>query len=283
MSNELNLTKEETMPINPELSGGDNKSAAEGNKIVPITNAVIDTMANNSAESVSTAAALNSAADADASITDDSVAVVNHPAAADTGNAGNRSTATFNTVSTSKESEAFVNSSDTAGFTTTPPVPDSTVSVSDTPVSDDTARERTTQSRQTAQPTSSSKYYDEESDEEFHFADEERPKRPFFRFRSVDEEESRDKLILSRIKDEDLMEYLALEQRRLEFLQQAKETKQKRLLTAFQLFISLAAIVAVTYLLQDNPTILISILYIVGIIAALNIWKNPHDKGKWRK
>ncbi len=79
------------------------------------------------------------------------------------------------------------------------------------------------------------------------------------------------------------MEYLALEQRRLEFLQQAKETKQKRLLTAFQLLISLAAIVAVTYLLQDNPTILISILYIVGIVAALNIWKNPHDKGKWRK
>ena len=32
-----------------------------------------------------------------------------------------------------------------------------------------------------------------------------------------------------------------------------------------------------------EPTILISILYIVGIVAALNIWKNPHDKGKWRK
>lgn len=249
MSNELNLTKEEAMTINPELSGGENKSAAEGSKIVPITNAVTDTMANNPAEPVSAAAALDSAA---------------------------------NTLITPNESADF-NSSDTAGFTATPPVPDSTVSTSDSSVSDDTARERTTQSRQTAQPASSPKYYDEEPDEELHFADEERPKKSFFRFRSVDEEESRDKLILSRIKDEDLMEYLALEQRRLEFLQQAKETKQKRLLTAFQLFISLAAIVAVTYLLQDNPTILISILYIVGIIAALNIWKNPHDKGKWRK
>ena len=95
--------------------------------------------------------------------------------------------------------------------------------------------------------------------------------------------ESLDKLILSRIKDEDLMDYLALEQRRLEFLQQAKEAKEKRFLIAFQLLISLSAIVAITYLLQDNPTILISILYIVGIVAALNVWKNPHDKGRPKK
>lgn len=159
----------------------------------------------------------------------------------------------------------------------------STVSTADASASHDTAREKATSYRQPKRRAESSKYYDEDQDEDFHFTDEERPKKSFFRFRSVDEEESRDKLILSRIKDEDLMEYLALEQRRLEFLQQAKETKQKRLLTAFQLLISLAAIVAVTYLLQDNPTILISILYIVGIVAALNIWKNPHDKGKWRK
>ena len=79
------------------------------------------------------------------------------------------------------------------------------------------------------------------------------------------------------------MDYLKLEQERLEFLQQAKEVKEKRLLTAFQLTISLTAIVAVTYLLKDNPTILISILYIVGIVAALNIWKNPRDKSKEKK
>ena len=76
------------------------------------------------------------------------------------------------------------------------------------------------------------------------------------------------------------MDYLKLEQQRLEFLQQAKEVKEKRLLIAFQLTISLAAIVAIVYLLKDNPTILISILYIVGIIAALNIWKNPRSKDK---
>ena len=110
--------------------------------------------------------------------------------------------------------------------------------------------------------------------------EEEKPRRHFFRSRARDVENTRDKLILSRIKDEDLMDYLKLEQQRLEFLQQAKEVKEKRLLIAFQLTISLAAIVAIVYLLKDNPTILISILYIVGIIAALNIWKNPRSKNK---
>lgn len=110
--------------------------------------------------------------------------------------------------------------------------------------------------------------------------EEEKTRRHFFRSRARDVENTRDKLILSRIKDEDLMDYLKLEQQRLEFLQQAKEVKEKRLLIAFQLTISLAAIVAIVYLLKDNPMILISILYIVGIIAALNIWKNPRSKDK---
>ncbi|MGF0032450.1 hypothetical protein ACQRBN_05725 [Bariatricus sp. SGI.154] len=125
--------------------------------------------------------------------------------------------------------------------------------------------------------------YTKDSSDDFDFDEDEGPKRHFFHFRSKDNSYSRDQLILSRIKDEDLMDYLKLEQERLEFLQQAKEVKEKRLLTAFQLTISLAAIVAVTYLLKDNPTILISILYIVGIIAALNIWKNPRDKSKGKK
>ena len=110
--------------------------------------------------------------------------------------------------------------------------------------------------------------------------EEEKTRRHFFRSRARDVENTRDKLILSRIKDEDLMDYLKLAQQRLEFLQQAKEVKEKRLLIAFQLTISLAAIVAIVYLLKDNPMILISILYIVGIIAALNIWKNPRSKDK---
>lgn len=39
---------------------------------------------------------------------------------------------------------------------------------------------------------------------------------------------NRDEQILSRISDEDLMEYLRMEQKRMELLQQAKEVREKR-------------------------------------------------------
>lgn len=252
MSNEVNLNKEEVMSETPVLSDSVNKDTSNGNKIVPIANTVVDTAACNPA--AATAASVTTSDDSAASTADD---------------VGN--TAADNSIAANS-----VNAAHTTDNTV--PVPEPEVSTSANKQGETAAS-----GQQPAQSSSDKNYYNEEPDEEFHFADEERPRRPLFRFRSSDEEESRDKLILSRIKDEDLMEYLALEQRRLEFLQQAKETKQKRILTAFQLLISLAAIVAVTYLLKDNPTILISILYIVGIVAALNIWKNPHDKGRGRK
>lgn len=100
-------------------------------------------------------------------------------------------------------------------------------------------------------------------------------------YRTIDDPSdnfSRDQWILSHIKDEDLMEYLRLEQHRMELLQQAKEKREKRIFTLVQLLLSLAAVIAVTYLLKDNPTILLSILYIVGIIVAFWIMKNPKDK-----
>lgn len=100
-------------------------------------------------------------------------------------------------------------------------------------------------------------------------------------YRTIDDPSdnfSRDQWILSHIKDEDLMEYLRLEQHRMELLQQAKEKREKRIFTLVQLLLSLAAVIAVTYLLKDNPTILLSILYIFGIIGAFWIMKNPKDK-----
>lgn len=100
-------------------------------------------------------------------------------------------------------------------------------------------------------------------------------------YRTIDDPSdnfSRDQWILSHIKDKDLMEYLRLEQHRMELLQQAKEKREKRIFTLVQLLLSLAAVIAVTYLLKDNPTILLSILYIVGIIGAFWIMKNPKDK-----
>ena len=150
------------------------------------------------------------------------------------------------------------------------------------------AAERTESSTESATSNESTTSHTTEQKASYEYDDfddidcdeDEKPHRHFFRSRARDVENTRDKLILSRIKDEDLMDYLKLEQQRLEFLQQAIEVKEKRLLIAFQLTISLAAIVAIVYLLKDNPMILISILYIVGIIAALNIWKNPRSKDK---
>lgn len=93
-----------------------------------------------------------------------------------------------------------------------------------------------------------------------------------------DEEFSKEQWILTHIGDENLLEYLKMEQRREEELQRAKETKQKRILSAFQLTVSLAAIVMIIFLLRDNPTVMVNILYIIAIIGALWIWKNPKSK-----
>ena len=38
----------------------------------------------------------------------------------------------------------------------------------------------------------------------------------------------------------------------------SKEKREKRIFTLVQLLLSLAAVIAVTYLLKDNPTILLS-------------------------
>lgn len=117
----------------------------------------------------------------------------------------------------------------------------------------------------------------EEKEEELVFPDEGKTARHFFRSHDKNSEEDRDRLILSTIKEDDLMEYLKLEQERLEFLQHTKDIRERRILSAFQLAVSLAAVVSIVYFLKDNPTILISILYIIGILIALWVWKNPRD------
>lgn len=94
---------------------------------------------------------------------------------------------------------------------------------------------------------------------------------------------SREEQILSRIKDEDLMKYLEMEHERLEMLQSIKESREKRIFTMLQLLISLAAIVIVVFLLKDNPTVLVNILYIVGIIIVLWILKGSHEKNPFKK
>lgn len=110
---------------------------------------------------------------------------------------------------------------------------------------------------------------------------DEHPFREFFsNFRSKRKiEMNRDEQILSRISDEDLMEYLRMEQKRMELLQQAKEVREKRFWTTFQLAICLLSVILVIYFLKDNPVILVTILYTFGILAALRIW-NKAQNGK---
>lgn len=102
--------------------------------------------------------------------------------------------------------------------------------------------------------------------------------RDFFRFRKEVEDFNREDWILSRIPAEDLMEYLTMEQKKNEMLQKAKEVKEKRIFTTIQITLSMAAIVGVVALLKDNPTVLVNILYITGIVIALWIWRGKQDK-----
>lgn len=108
---------------------------------------------------------------------------------------------------------------------------------------------------------------------------DEHPFREFFsNFRSKRKiEMNRDEQILSRISDEDLMEYLRMEQKRMELLQQAKEVREKRFWTTFQLAICLLSVILVIYFLKDNPIILVTILYTFGILAALRIWSKSQN------
>lgn len=126
---------------------------------------------------------------------------------------------------------------------------------------------------------------DEDLEEDFYEQQEKshskdaHPFREFFsNFRSKRKiEMNRDEQILSRISDEDLMEYLRMEQKRMELLQQAKEVREKRFWTTFQLFICLLSVILVIYFLKDNPVILVTILYTVGILTALRIWSKSQN------
>ena len=95
-----------------------------------------------------------------------------------------------------------------------------------------------------------------------------------------DEEDNfyRDEEIISKLEGEDLLKYLAMEQEKEEHRREAKEVRERRIFSGFQLTISLAAIVAVVGFLKDYPTVLVNILYIVGILIALWILRQTKDQ-----
>ena len=148
---------------------------------------------------------------------------------------------------------------------------------------DNTNKFNDTQNTKEASPKDAEE--DEDLEEDFYEQQEksrskdEHPFREFFsNFRSKRKiEMNRDEQILSRISDEDLMEYLRMEQKRMELLQQAKEVREKRFWTTFQLFICLLSVILVIYFLKDNPVILVTILYTFGILTALRIWSKGQN------
>ena len=304
MSNEWNIVDEKTKADSAEACSGENKGVnKDENKIVSIMNKTNSAEQENMASTTETAAKLvaqyasqplpqavgDPILQAVAQAVVQTVAQVQSAAQVEAQNQSEPQTAILSPEQPAAESSgvsgvqtAGQSPADSSGAAAVQTGFSTASSAADTPTSSEESTGRTLEPDENdSSGGRKRRFFRSDPDDDFDFDEEARPKKRFFRLRSAGEEETRDKLILSRIKDEDLMEYLALEQRRLEFLQQAKEAKEKRILIAFQLLISLAAIVVITYLLQDNPTILISILYIVGIVAALNVWKNPHDR--WRK
>ena len=153
---------------------------------------------------------------------------------------------------------------------------------------DNTNKFSDTQNTKESSPKDAEEEDNDDLEEDFYEQQEksrskdEHPFREFFsNFRSKRKiEMNRDEQILSRISDEYLMEYLRMEQKRMELLQQAKEVREKRFWTTFQLAICLLSVILVIYFLKDNPVILVTILYTLGILAALRIWsKAQNGKG----
>ena len=151
---------------------------------------------------------------------------------------------------------------------------------------DNTNKFSDTQNTKEASPKDAEEEEDDDDLEEDFYEQQEKsrskdehPFREFFsNFRSKRKiEMNRDEQILSRISDEDLMEYLRMEQKRMELLQQAKEVREKRFWTTFQLAICLLSVILVIYFLKDNPVILVTILYTFGILAALRIWSKSQN------
>lgn len=108
-------------------------------------------------------------------------------------------------------------------------------------------------------------------------------RRSFFSKAARKSAPSLEEQILARINDADLMRYLEMEHEKLHLLQSRKESREKRLFTILQLLLSLAAVVTVVFLLRDNPTVLVNILYITGIIVVLWLVKNPLEKDRKKK
>ena len=89
---------------------------------------------------------------------------------------------------------------------------------------------------------------------------------------------SRDDYIIRRLRDEDLLEYLKMQEQKEEKLRAEKELRNSRIFFLIQVAIIAVAVVLIVWFLKDNPTVLTNILYIGGILLAMWFWKHSSDK-----
>ena len=228
--------------------------------------------------------------------TEENITTIDHASATET-ISGQKDTSATETISGQKDTSAAENASgqeDTSASSSTTIQKDTSASKSST-IQEDTSASGSTTARKNASvinnttaPGTESAYDLDLERDPFDKAEKALDPPGFFARFSVKFENSlsrrearlvRDEIILSRIPDKDLMEYLKLEQKRLESQQHAREIREKRIWIAFQMTIALIAAVLVIYFLKDSPAILISILYTAGLLIAFNIW-NKHKDGR---
>ena len=227
--------------------------------------------------------------------TEENITTIDHASATET-TSGQKDTSAPENASGQKDTSATENTSgqeDTSSSKSSTIQEDTSSSKSST-IQEDTSASGSTTARKNASvinnaaPEMESAYNLDSEMDPFDKAEKERDSSGFFaRFSAKianihsrrEARLVRDEIILSRIPDKDLMEYLKLEQKRLESQQHAREIREKRIWIAFQMTIALIAAVLVIYFLKDSPAILISILYTAGLLIAFNIW-NKHKDGR---
>ena len=143
--------------------------------------------------------------------------------------------------------------------------------VSDNTVSDNVISEALPEENVTAEEHTPAKDYSRENYEE---AYEKLYTEILEHFRSFSPSEQ----IAGKITEEHITEYL--EGNREERLQAFKERREKRFLAALELIAVMTAVVMVVWFLDDNPAILVNILYIIGGLGAFFVWKHTHEKKK---
>lgn len=215
--------------------------------------------------------------------TEENITTIDHASATET-TSGQKDTSATENASGQKDTSATEN---TSGQEDTSSSKSSTIQ-EDTSASGSTTARKNASVINNAAPEMESAYNLDSEMDPFDKAEKERDSSGFFaRFSAKianihsrrEARLVRDEIILSRIPDKDLMEYLKLEQKRLESQQHAREIREKRIWIAFQMTIALIAAVLVIYFLKDSPAILISILYTAGLLIAFNIW-NKHKDGR---